>query len=62
MNFIPLVGIVEVHKSQAARMVNNTRPIPGREDYYITELDVFHELHCLVSTYLCFAKDSPAEQ
>lgn len=30
-------------------MANSTRPIPGKEDYYITELDVFHELHCLVS-------------
>ncbi|KAG5915915.1 hypothetical protein E4U42_007877 [Claviceps africana] len=28
-------------------MVNHTLPIPGDDGYYITSLDVFHQLHCL---------------
>ncbi|KAJ8489377.1 hypothetical protein ONZ45_g11588 [Pleurotus djamor] len=40
-------GISRIPKSQAAHLPNSTEVIPGDEDHYIVELDVFHELHCL---------------
>ncbi|KAK7029391.1 hypothetical protein VNI00_014645 [Paramarasmius palmivorus] len=40
-------GISRITKNQAARLPNKTQPIPGDEEYYIAELDVFHNLHCL---------------
>ncbi|KAK7044214.1 hypothetical protein VNI00_007936 [Paramarasmius palmivorus] len=40
-------GISRVPKSQAALLPNKTVTIPGDEDHYIVELDVFHNLHCL---------------
>lgn len=33
-------------------MANLTAPIPGEVDSYIVELDVFHEIHCLVVSFL----------
>ncbi|KAJ8694274.1 hypothetical protein PTI98_004127 [Pleurotus ostreatus] len=44
------LGISRIPTSQAKRLPNATEAIPGDEDNYIVELDVFHELHCLVST------------
>ncbi|KAF5328206.1 hypothetical protein D9619_013399 [Psilocybe cf. subviscida] len=42
------VGFQRIPKSDAARLPNKTAPIPGDpEGFYITELDVFHQLHCL---------------
>ncbi|KAK6969383.1 hypothetical protein R3P38DRAFT_3243499 [Favolaschia claudopus] len=40
-------GISRIPKSEAAKLPNKTSPIPGDPGYYIAELDVFHELHCL---------------
>ncbi|KAJ6478197.1 hypothetical protein C8R45DRAFT_1101586 [Mycena sanguinolenta] len=40
-------GISQIPKSQAALLPNKTHPIPGDEENYIAELDVFHNLHCL---------------
>lgn len=41
-----------IPKSQAALLPNKTAPIPGDDGYYIITLDVFHQLHCLVSIHL----------
>ncbi|KAF5328245.1 hypothetical protein D9619_013402 [Psilocybe cf. subviscida] len=42
------VGLQRIPKSDAARLPNKTAVIPGDpEGFYITELDVFHQLHCL---------------
>lgn len=43
-----LDGIVTVPKEQAAQMPYKTRPISGQPDHYVTQIDVFHQLHCLV--------------
>ncbi|KAJ7062078.1 hypothetical protein C8F01DRAFT_1251894 [Mycena amicta] len=40
-------GISQIPKSQARLLPNKTYPIPGDEENYIVELDVFHNLHCL---------------
>ncbi|KAF7341323.1 hypothetical protein MVEN_01868600 [Mycena venus] len=40
-------GISRISKDEAARLPNKTSPIPGDPGFYIAELDVFHELHCL---------------
>jgi len=37
----------KVHRSQAELMVNTTYPSIGEKDYYVTSLDVFHQIHCL---------------
>ncbi|UKZ82917.1 hypothetical protein TrVFT333_010717 [Trichoderma virens FT-333] len=42
-------GISTIPKSQAKLLPNYTSPVPGHEDEYIVELDVFHQLHCLRS-------------
>lgn len=44
-----LVGISTISEQQAMLLTNYTSPVPGHEDEFITELDVFHQLHCLVS-------------
>ncbi|KAK2616236.1 hypothetical protein QQS21_000871 [Conoideocrella luteorostrata] len=41
------VGISRISDTEAGPMVNHTLPIPGDPGYYITSLDVFHQLHCL---------------
>jgi hypothetical protein len=43
------VGISRIPKSSAAQLVNKTVPIPGDPGYYVVSLNVFHQLHCLVS-------------
>ncbi|KAJ6478196.1 hypothetical protein C8R45DRAFT_1101585 [Mycena sanguinolenta] len=40
-------GISRIPKEEAARLPNKTHAIPGDDGYYIAELDVFHNLHCL---------------
>ncbi|KAF7437548.1 hypothetical protein PC9H_004390 [Pleurotus ostreatus] len=40
-------GISRIPKSQAKLLTNATEAIPGDEEHYAVELDVFHELHCL---------------
>ncbi|TFK38461.1 hypothetical protein BDQ12DRAFT_112969 [Crucibulum laeve] len=40
-------GISRIPKSQAAQLANKTSAIPDDPGYYIVELDVFHQLHCL---------------
>ncbi|KAJ7349881.1 hypothetical protein DFH08DRAFT_807217 [Mycena albidolilacea] len=40
-------GISRIPKSVAAQIPNTTSPIPGDPGFYIAELDVYHELHCL---------------
>ncbi|KAF3070145.1 hypothetical protein CFAM422_006618 [Trichoderma lentiforme] len=40
-------GISTIPKAQAKLLPNYTSPVPGHEDEYIVELDVFHQLHCL---------------
>ncbi|KAJ6531180.1 hypothetical protein B0H19DRAFT_1082138 [Mycena capillaripes] len=40
-------GISRIPKSEAVLLPNRTSPIPGDPGFYIAELDVFHQLHCL---------------
>jgi len=41
--------ILRIPKEQAALLPNRTEPITGDPDgYYIAQVDVFHQLHCLV--------------
>ncbi|KAJ7138306.1 hypothetical protein C8R44DRAFT_607441, partial [Mycena epipterygia] len=44
------VDILRLTKEEAAKLPNKTHAIPGDEDHYIAELDVFHNLHCLVGS------------
>ncbi|KAJ7210215.1 hypothetical protein B0H12DRAFT_1221871 [Mycena haematopus] len=41
-------GVSRITKDEAARLPNKTQAIPGDSDYYIAELEVFHNLHCLL--------------
>ncbi|KAF7978949.1 hypothetical protein HWV62_44173 [Athelia sp. TMB] len=41
-------GISAIPKSAAALLPNRTEAYTGDEKHYIIELDVFHQLHCLV--------------
>jgi hypothetical protein len=43
-------GMSTIPKEQAERLVNYTTAIPHREREYVVQLEVFHQLHCLVST------------
>ena len=43
-------GISSISKDQARRLVNYTTEIPNHDGEYIVQLDVFHQLHCLVRT------------
>ncbi|KAF8533201.1 hypothetical protein BDD12DRAFT_866480 [Trichophaea hybrida] len=40
-------GISRIPASAAGKLVNKTVPISRDPDYYVVELDVFHQLHCL---------------
>ncbi|KAJ7659338.1 hypothetical protein DFH06DRAFT_990005 [Mycena polygramma] len=40
-----------VPKSEVVKMTNKTWPILNEEGNYVIALDVFHQLHCLVSTF-----------
>ena len=48
LTLITKVGISKITKDQAMLLPNKTWPIPGDEEHYVAELDVFHNLHCLV--------------
>lgn len=48
MIIFDLDGISGVTKSAAALLPNGTEAFTGDEQHYIVELDVFHQLHCLV--------------
>lgn len=39
--------VSRVSKSEAMKMANRTYPMPHEEGYYLSGLDVFHQLHCL---------------
>jgi len=51
-----LVGVSQIPKSDAVKLVNTTLPRPGSDDYLI-ELDVFHQLHCLNDLRKAFYPD-----
>ncbi|KAF8885578.1 hypothetical protein CPB84DRAFT_1685384 [Gymnopilus junonius] len=40
-------GVSRIPKSEVVLLPHKTSPIPGDEEDYVIELDVFHELHCL---------------
>ncbi|PYH93997.1 hypothetical protein BO71DRAFT_326381, partial [Aspergillus ellipticus CBS 707.79] len=40
-------GVSRIPRSSAGKLVNKTLPIPDDPGYYIIELNVFHQLHCL---------------
>ncbi|KAF8971078.1 hypothetical protein BDZ97DRAFT_1337008 [Flammula alnicola] len=40
-------GVSRITKQEASRLVNQTYRLPGDEDHYVIQLDVFHQLHCL---------------
>jgi hypothetical protein len=46
---VPDIGLSQIDKLSARRLPNKTALIPGDEEHYIVGLDVFHQLHCLVS-------------
>jgi len=41
------IGITAIDKASADQLPEATTPIPGHEEQYVVELDVFHQLHCL---------------
>lgn len=47
-------AIVGIPKEQAALFSNHTEAFTGDESHYVTELDVHHQLHCLVSFVFMF--------
>ncbi|KAK7943557.1 uncharacterized protein PG986_012670 [Apiospora aurea] len=52
------VGIIRLDKSQAERLPNKTYPYVGEDDgYYIGELAVFHQLHCLNAIRISLSQD-----
>ncbi|CAA7259148.1 unnamed protein product [Cyclocybe aegerita] len=40
-------GVSRITKEEASHLVNYTYRLPGDEDHYVIELDVFHQPHCL---------------
>ncbi|PPQ98411.1 hypothetical protein CVT24_004090 [Panaeolus cyanescens] len=40
-------GTSRLTRDEAMRLENATYRIPGDEDHYVVQLDVFHQLHCL---------------
>ncbi|KAF9491991.1 hypothetical protein BDN71DRAFT_1397470 [Pleurotus eryngii] len=46
-----LVSISRIPKFRAKMFPNATDAIPGDEESYVVELDVFHQLHCLVESH-----------
>jgi hypothetical protein len=42
------IGISQITQEEADKLEDKTSPIAGHEDFYYIELDVFHQLHCLV--------------
>ncbi|EJC99578.1 uncharacterized protein FOMMEDRAFT_43149, partial [Fomitiporia mediterranea MF3/22] len=50
-------GISEVPRSVAEKMPNKTYPLVSSDGNYITELDVFHQLHCLNTLRMALTPD-----
>ncbi|KIX01721.1 uncharacterized protein Z518_09447 [Rhinocladiella mackenziei CBS 650.93] len=48
------VGISQISKADADKLVDKTSPIPGNEENYFIQLDVFHQLHCLNTIRMAF--------
>lgn len=46
------VLVVHINASDNEQLPEKTEkiPVPGRENQYIASIDVFHQLHCLVSS------------
>ena len=42
---------MKISRSEAVLLPNKTYPIHGEPGYYLGALDVFHQLHCLVSKW-----------
>lgn len=42
-------GLSSIPMTDAARLMNRTVPIPGKPGEYVVTLNLFHDLHCLVS-------------
>lgn len=49
LNLCPAVGITRIPESEAIQMANRTSAIQDDPGYYAVTIDVFHQLHCLVS-------------
>jgi len=49
-----LVGVSRITKEEASHLTNHTTRLPGDEDHYVVQLDVFHQLHCLVRQIISF--------
>ena len=43
-------GIIKIPQSEAAQLVNYTMPLASEPGMYMVEIDVFHQLHCLVDS------------
>jgi hypothetical protein len=41
--------VMKIPRSEAALLPNKTFPIGNEPGHYVAALDVFHQLHCLVS-------------
>lgn len=48
INGFLIVGLNRIPLVTAAQMINKTTPIPNNPGYFVSELSVFHQLHCLV--------------
>jgi len=53
-------GVNQIPASEANKLVDKTVPIPNDEDNYIVTLEVFHQLHCLVS-YTLISRIKPSK-
>ncbi|KAK7992604.1 hypothetical protein PG988_001398 [Apiospora saccharicola] len=51
------MGIIRLTRSQAASLSNKTYPYIGDDGYYIGELAVFHQLHCLNAMRISLAQN-----
>jgi hypothetical protein len=45
------VGVTAINREQAKLLPNWTSPVFGQPDAYVVQLDVFHQLHCLVRAF-----------
>lgn len=46
------VALMKISELEENTMLNNSLRIPGDENKYIVLLDVYHQLHCLVSPFM----------
>jgi hypothetical protein len=51
------IGIIRLPRAEAERLPNKTYPYIGDKGYYIAELAVFHQLHCVNAIRIALAKD-----